>query len=181
VNNFIGETGFGLSGSGEFIKLVDDKEQIIDSLTYNDTLPWPLEADGTGATLELIDASKDNSLAENWQASKDHGTPGKTNSEITSTEENEYVGIPKEYNLFQNYPNPFNPTTNINYSVPGRSYISLKVYNLLGQEVATLFEGMQLAGNYTVTFNAEELSSGVYLYQLRANDYISTKKLILLK
>ena len=181
VNNRIGEMGFGLKGSGEFIKLVNDKEQIIDSLTYDDTLPWPFEADGAGATLELIDASKDNSLAENWQASIDHGTPGKTNSEITSTEENEHAGIPKEYNLFQNYPNPFNPTTNINYSVPGRSYISLKVYNLLGQEVATLFEGMQLAGNYTVTFNAEELSSGVYLYQLRANDYISTKKLILLK
>ncbi|MEJ2494064.1 MAG: lamin tail domain-containing protein [Ignavibacteriaceae bacterium] len=181
VNNRIGEMGFGLKGSGEFIKLVNDKEQIIDSLTYDDTLPWPFEADGAGATLELIDASKDNSLAENWQASIDHGTPGKTNSEITSTEENEYAGIPKEYNLFQNYPNPFNPTTNINYSVPGKSYISLKVYNLLGQEVATLFEGMQLAGNYTVTFNAEELASGVYLYQLRANDYISTKKLILLK
>ncbi|MCG6960344.1 lamin tail domain-containing protein, partial [bacterium BMS3Abin03] len=181
VNNRIGEMGFGLKGSGEFIKLVNDKEQIIDSLTYDDTLPWPFEADGAGATLELIDASKDNSLAENWQASIDHGTPGKTNSEITSTEENEHAGIPKEYNLFQNYPNPFNPTTNINYSVPGKSYISLKVYNLLGQEVATLFEGMQLAGNYTVTFNAEELASGVYLYQLRANDYISTKKLILLK
>jgi hypothetical protein len=90
-------------------------------------------------------------------------------------------GSPKSFVLGQNYPNPFNPATWINYSVPQNGYISLKVYNLLGEEVATLFEGSQLAGNYVVSFDGTQLVNGVYLYQLKANNYKETKKLTLLK
>ena len=181
VINYIGQTGFGLNGSGEFIKLVNDEEQIVDSLTYDDSLPWPVDADGGGATLELIDAGGDNSLAENWKASINHGTPGKLNSVITSVEDNKYTTIPQEFSLFQNYPNPFNPTTQINYYVPQNSYITLKVYDLLGQEVITLFEGMRAMGNYAATFDGSELSSGMYLYRLNAENFMQTKKLILTK
>ncbi|MBN1302570.1 MAG: endo-1,4-beta-xylanase [Melioribacteraceae bacterium] len=91
------------------------------------------------------------------------------------------AGTPDEYQLGDNYPNPFNPATQINYSIPANGYIKLKVYNLLGEAVATLFEGYQTAGNYTATFNAEGLSSGIYLYRLESRDFVATKKLVLLK
>jgi hypothetical protein len=88
---------------------------------------------------------------------------------------------PKVFSLSQNYPNPFNPTTQISYSVPQNGYISLKVYNLRGEEVATLFEGVQLAGNHVASFNGAELASGLYIYQLKANNFIEAKRLILLR
>lgn len=181
VKNYIGETGFGLNGSGEFMKLVNEQGQIVDSLTYDDQLPWPAEADGLGATLELVDASSDNSQAENWKASIGHGTPGEQNSVMTSTKDIESLLLPSEFLLYQNYPNPFNPTTVISYQLPVASNISLKVYNLLGQEVATIFEGMQQPGNYNATFDASKLTSGVYIYQLIANDFISSMKMLLIK
>jgi hypothetical protein len=90
-------------------------------------------------------------------------------------------GIPTGYELGQNYPNPFNPTTRIEYSILTKGFVSLKVYNMLGQEVATLFNGVQNAGNYVATFNASGLASGVYLYQLKSGNVSLTKKLVLVK
>jgi hypothetical protein len=95
------------------------------------------------------------------------------------------VSVPKVFALNQNYPNPFNPTTEIGYSIEKAGMVSLKVYNMLGQEVATLVNGPQEAGIYTVSFNTSKgtlgLSSGVYLYRLEAGSFISTKKLVLMK
>ncbi len=85
------------------------------------------------------------------------------------------------YQLYQNYPNPFNPSTVIRFSVPYESHITLKVYNILGSEVATLVNGVRAAGSYNITFNAENLASGVYFYQLKAGNFVTTKKLLLLK
>jgi endo-1,4-beta-xylanase len=89
--------------------------------------------------------------------------------------------LPSKYELKQNFPNPFNPTTEIQYSVPRNGHISLKVYNLLGQEVVTLFDGVRPSGNYMTTFNAAGLAAGVYFYRLQAGNFAETKKLILLK
>ncbi|MEJ2544861.1 MAG: T9SS type A sorting domain-containing protein [Calditrichaceae bacterium] len=89
--------------------------------------------------------------------------------------------LPVEYVLKQNYPNPFNPTTNIEYSVPVTGQVSLKVYNTLGQLVATLQNGNQKAGSYMATFDANNLASGVYIYKLQAGDVSISKKLILMK
>lgn len=89
--------------------------------------------------------------------------------------------VPAAYSLSQNFPNPFNPTTQINYAVPQKSHLSLKVYNLLGQEVATLFDGDRQAGHYTATFDASNLTTGVYFYRLKADNYTITRKLILMK
>ena len=87
----------------------------------------------------------------------------------------------KDFNLKQNYPNPFNPSTKIEYSIPHSAFISLKVYNLLGEEVTTLYEGIKNAGNYSVEFNGAGLSSGIYFYRLKAENYMDTKKFVLLK
>jgi hypothetical protein len=85
------------------------------------------------------------------------------------------------FKLNQNYPNPFNPLTHIDYSVPHKSYVTLRVFNILGQEVVTLFDGQRDAGNYTAIFNGRDLVSGIYLYRLQAGNFMSTKKLILIK
>jgi hypothetical protein len=89
--------------------------------------------------------------------------------------------IPKEFTLSQNYPNPFNPTTQIEYSVPIRGQVSLKVFNLLGQQVMTLVDGVQETGSYVARFNGTDLMSGVYFYRLESGDVTLTKKLVLIK
>ncbi len=89
--------------------------------------------------------------------------------------------IPTDLRLEQNFPNPFNPTTKIKYAISSRQYASLKVYDVLGNEIATLVNEEKSPGNYEVEFNANNLSSGIYVYQLRAGTFIQTKKMILLR
>jgi len=86
-----------------------------------------------------------------------------------------------EYELYQNYPNPFNPETVIKYSLPERGFVSLKVYNVIGENVATLVNNSQEKGTKEITFNGENLPSGIYFYRLEANGTNVTKKMILLK
>lgn len=88
---------------------------------------------------------------------------------------------PTTYALSQNYPNPFNPATKIDYSIPKNSFVTLKIYNVLGQEVATIFTGSQKAGSYTATFDATRYASGIYFYRLQADNYSNIKKMVLLK
>jgi hypothetical protein len=101
-------------------------------------------------------------------------------SNITDIFEKEN-NIPAKYYLSQNYPNPFNPTTLISYQLPITGHVTIKVYDILGKEVAKLVDGEKIAGNYKVTFNGSDLSSGIYFYQLRAKSFFETKKLILIK
>jgi len=89
--------------------------------------------------------------------------------------------LPKSIDLFQNYPNPFNPSTKISWQLPVGSPASLKVYDILGREVATLVNEFKLAGKYETEFNAEALPSGVYFYRIQAGSFVETKKMILLK
>ena len=98
---------------------------------------------------------------------------------------------PKNYALLQNYPNPFNPSTTIRYSIPsvetrrsataGSPQVTLKIYDILGREVATLVNQKQKPGNYDVLFNASHIASGTYFYRLVSGDFSKTKKFILLK
>jgi hypothetical protein len=89
--------------------------------------------------------------------------------------------IPTEYGLYQNYPNPFNPSTHIRFDIKEAGHVTLKVYDLLGREVATLVNGDVPAGSHSITWNASKLASGIYLYQLKAGDFTATKKLVLMK
>jgi hypothetical protein len=89
--------------------------------------------------------------------------------------------IPTEYTLYQNYPNPFNPGTKIEFKIPTAGLVSLKVYDLLGREVTTLIKEELKPGNYKIDFDASTLASGIYFYTLNAEDFVSTKKMILLK
>ena len=98
-----------------------------------------------------------------------------------SGNQNKVTSVPKEFKLEQNYPNPFNPSTMINYTVPERSQVTLEVFNIVGQKVATLVNADQPAGNYSAKFDASKLSSGMYLYRIMTNNYVKTMKMSLIK
>jgi hypothetical protein len=103
----------------------------------------------------------------------------------TSVEQTSFTTqVPKTFELAQNYPNPFNPTTVIEYEIPGigsQYHVSLRVFDLLGREVATLVNEKKSSGKYDVPWNASGLSSGVYFYRLQAGENVQVKKLMLLK
>jgi len=104
------------------------------------------------------------------------------NSNITLQKNNaESKNNPDVYTLFNNYPNPFNPTTTISYSIPKGSFVTLKIYDVLGREVKTLVNKFQTKGKYNVTFNASSLASGVYIYRMKAGNFAASKKLILMR
>jgi hypothetical protein len=167
--NGILHVDFKLSSGGEQIGLFEFNGIPIDTLSYGEQttdVSYGRLPDGT----------------DNWQFFT-KPTPGASNSNATSVEE---VTFPKNYNLSQNYPNPFNPTTTISYSIPtfrGKQSlnVTLSVYNLLGQKVATLVNKAHAPGNYSVQFDASNLPSGVYFYRLRAGSFVATKKMVLLK
>jgi len=102
--------------------------------------------------------------------------------QVVSVEENPISEIiPCEYLLSQNYPNPFNPTTTIKYSIPELSFVTIKIYDVLGSEVATLVNEEKSEGSYELNWNAVNLPSGVYFYRIQAGNFIDTKKMILLR
>ena len=88
---------------------------------------------------------------------------------------------PAEYKLEQNYPNPFNPTTSIYYNLKDAGYVSLKVFNMLGQEIAELVNENQSEGYHSVEFNAFDIPSGIYIYQIKAGEFSGIKKMMLVK
>ena len=99
---------------------------------------------------------------------------------MTLPVENEST-VTADFTLFHNYPNPFNPSTKIRYEIPERSFVTLKVYDVLGKEIATLVNEEKLNGNYEVEFNGIGLASGIYYYRITVGNFSQTKKMILLK
>jgi 5'-nucleotidase len=100
---------------------------------------------------------------------------------LTKEDDEETLSTPVEFALEQNYPNPFNPATTINYSIPEAGNVEMKVYDILGNEVANLVNEAKAPGNYSAMFDASSLASGIYIYTLRANNFVQTKKMILIK
>jgi hypothetical protein len=100
---------------------------------------------------------------------------------VTSVNTKDNSIIPSRLVLEQNYPNPFNPTTTIEYGIPLKSFVTIKLFDILGREVAVLVNGERQAGAYKIEFNASRFSSGIYIYQLRSGSLIQTKKMMLLK
>jgi len=99
---------------------------------------------------------------------------------VTGVEELE-EGIPSEFDLSQNYPNPFNPITLIKYQVPEASLVSIKVYDLIGREVTVLVNEIKQPGNYQISFDGKNLASGIYFYKMKAAEFVSVKKMNILK
>jgi len=189
IDNFIGDFDFKLSNKGELIRLFNSDGDLVDSIRYDNKLPWPKDAAGNGPTLELRNPNLDNYNYESWGISSSFGTPGRQNDSYDASlvdVKKENKTIPSEFKLYQNYPNPFNPATTIKYSISNvedeniRS-IQLKIFDVLGREITTLVNETKPSGNYIVSFNAENLSSGVYYYQLKSGSFVETKKMIVMK
>jgi hypothetical protein len=89
--------------------------------------------------------------------------------------------IPTVYNLYQNYPNPFNPSTIIRFDLPEAGFVTMKIYNILGKEVRTLVNEFRNAGKFNITFEGSNLPSGIYIYTIKANNFSSVRKMMLLK
>jgi hypothetical protein len=131
--------------------------------------------DGTITTIDLKLKNKGVKFAVSGSAKLN----ANLNSQINSFT---VQAVPTQFELDQNFPNPFNPSTNINYSVPKTSLVTIKVYDILGKEVAALVNEEKSAGNYSVQFSANSnMASGVYFYRMQAGSFTETKKLILLK
>ena len=179
--NILGEMNFGLAGGSDEVRIFDNFGVIIDSVSYDDEAPWPVEADGQGYSLELINIESDNSIAESWQASEYiQGSPSIENGVLIYNEINSSY-LPKTYHLYQNYPNPFNPSTWIKFEVPQATFVKIEIYSSLGQKVAQLANNNYPAGSHTVEFNAKLLATGVYFYKLTTPGFEKTRKMLLIK
>jgi len=91
------------------------------------------------------------------------------------------TSIPDKYNLYQNYPNPFNPNTTIKYELPKDVMVSIKIYDILGGEIKTLVNDFQRAGQYSINFNGSSLASGICFYRIKTGDFVSVKRMMLIK
>ena len=190
------EFGGQLDNSGEKIVFVSAANDTVFSIKYDDTAPWPTSADEDGFSLVSKSSSPTGDLndASNWRASNSiHGSPGKDDLNSSDIEEQQF-STPTEFFLYQNYPNPFNPITTIEYSIPvetrhsargGSSLqkVTLKVYDVLGREVAILVDEYKQPGKYNSQFSIinSQFSSGIYFYRITAGNSVSTKKMIYLK
>jgi hypothetical protein len=135
---------------------------------------------GIPTTLELVDKIT-GSLTSIGQVGVTGLTGLAIRADIVGDEEGGALVLPTSFALHQNYPNPFNPTTTIRYELPVRTHVSLRVYNVLGEEVAIIVEDVGEAGYKSAQFDASGLTSGMYLYRLRAGDFTRTRKMMLLK
>lgn len=194
----------GLSGTGNLVLPVELTSFAAASAQNGVLLRWKTATENNNSGFE-VERSSDNqtfvkvgfikgngtSSQENEYSYLDKNVSGKLYYKLNQIDFNgtsKYskiievdVNKPMTYKLEQNYPNPFNPTTVINYSIPKDGFVSMKIYNSLGQVVATLYQGFQKEGSYQTSFDASKLSSGIYLYQLQANGFTQTKKMILMK
>ena len=100
---------------------------------------------------------------------------------VTAIEDEQEIALPKEFILYQNYPNPFNPETQIKYAIPKNAHVKIELFDMIGRKIKTLIDEQKFAGYHTLRFEAGNLASGVYLYSIQADNYISTKKMLLLK
>lgn len=188
VSPLFGNMDFGLSSDGEVVRLFDANGELIDSLTFGNESPWPETPNGDGPTLELIDPTAENSQPQNWAASKPiGGTPGAPNSVWTGVELSSVDRtFPSTFRLFQNFPNPFNAQTRIRFELPRSAQVTLKIYSVLGEEIATLLSAVRPAGQYSIHWDGTDrnglpVSSGVFFYRLEAGDFCGKGKLVLLR
>jgi len=204
VENVIGSFAFGLSDKGDAIKIFDESNQIVDSLTYwVDTLSWSGIPDGNGPTLELINPYSDNALPLNWSASDRFGTPGKQNSRydithvfdpdtsfipdtsITPPPEEPDTTISLDFEDMVVYPNPFVEYTHIRYKHEDWAQVKISIYNLLGQEVSIPVIGYHNGKErdvtwYAVSDDGEPLAKGIYLCAMSLDSKVKAVRKILI-
>jgi len=178
-----GEYRQQLSNGGESVLLIDNAQDTVIYIEYDDEYPWPNSADGDGYSLVLKDPESTGNPNDPalWRASsKMHGSPG-ADDQSTTVISGPTPLLPITLVLHQNYPNPFNATTTIRFTLETSVRISLDLFNLQGQQIATLTQGTYEAGTHIIHWNAEGIPSGIYFYRLATPKEYVTKRMILLR
>jgi hypothetical protein len=167
--------------TGELIGQYDDITFTKTNVAQYDNISYKVNTEGIGnryVRLRLTTSNNFNPSYSITQRFASESVLGKS-----SLQEVNYKGSlgVDTYDLSQNYPNPFNPSTTIKYQIPNDGNVTLKVYDILGREVTTLVDEFKNEGRYEVNFNASKLASGVYIYKIQSGDFISSKKMLLIK
>lgn len=160
---------FSLQNAPSFVTLVSDSIVRVDPVSdqqYRSLYFQAIAEDGAGR--------KDTFFYHIVNPSKPFNPPTGIENEITNI-------TPEDFKLEQNYPNPFNPATTISYALPQAGFVTIKIYDMLGNEVQTLVNENKNSGSHSVTFDAGELTSGIYMYKLQAGNFVDTKKMLLIK
>jgi hypothetical protein len=161
-----------LSNGGEVIRLYRPGPFFVDAVHYDDESPWPVEPDGEGPTLELLDPGLNNDLPESWVASSGLGTPGRQNFSNTI----------EKHSLAQNYPNPCHSTTNIPFTLNEAGPVKIELYDIFGHKISTLLNDYREAAKYEVKLETANLPNGIYLYSMWVNNnMVGVKKMVIIK
>ena len=171
IENHIGDFEFGLSSQGDVLKVYDNAQNLIDSVSYNSVSPWSEMANGLGYTLELIAPSLDNALAENWSSFKTGGSPGVSNQEVNSTQEE--LQYPIKF-----YPNPVLNDGIVEIYVSEISDIKIQIYDVKGALIKTIFDGKRTAGDHKFEADLNPLKKGIYLLEIKIQDQVNSYRWI---
>ena len=185
IQNSIGDFPFGLSSTGDMIRIYDKTRTVMDGVDYSTTSPWPENANGTGATIELINPNLDNEMGVNWMGSNNGGTPGSLNYTYNPTS----IETPFLTDLVSNFecfPNPFTDYTTIQFLANFDGKYRLEVYDLYGRLVAILSEQYLTKGTYYIDWFGknqynESIPDGVYYMRLSNKNFIENIKTIIIK
>ena len=185
ISNVIGPFDFSLSGGGDQVRIFDNTGILIDSVQYDDADPWPLEPDGSGPTLELINPEYDNSLAVSWASSLNNGSPGMQNTAYLDSDVAENI-IPEKTSLLPVYPNPFNGAVTIPVELAVPINASIIIYNLLGERITDIPINHLRPGHHTLVWQGRNqlghsVGTGIYFVRLQTKNSRSVQKLIYLK
>ncbi len=164
TEKIIGDFDFGLSSSGDAVRLYNDNEVRQDEVYYLSDTPWPSAANGAGPTLELISPELDNSLPESWAVIHEMGSPFESNMDDTSVDVFQHI-----HNL-QLFPNPFTDKINIQFDIPASGRIAARLFDRNGSLIHTLFEGELNAGAHQLEKNLDFLPQGIYFLQLEEGE-----------
>ena len=181
----IGPFDFGLGGGGDDVKIFDQNDVLIDSVSYDDDLPWPSDPDGGGPTLELKNPNLDNSLLGAWSSSSGYGSPGVQNTNYLHNDESDNR-LPSEYALMPAYPNPFNSSVTIPFEISSPLNSSIIIFNVLGQKITEFPIDHLGVGKHLIKWNGEnqfgyDVGAGIYFAQLDIKNSSHYQKLIYLK
>ena len=172
IDNFIGEFDFGLSSSGDAVRLYNSELILQDEVYYESESPWPDLSNGLGYTLELIDPSFDNSLPESWSNINFSGSPNMPNSQTASLE---------NFEAFESqiYPNPFFETLYTIITLNNPEFVDITLHDLRGRNIKSIFNGKLNPGTFNFSQNFQNISSGVYILNISTSSgYSKSKKVV---
>ena len=183
VNNAVGDLPFGLSSSGDMIRLYDSESNVMDAVDYYTFYPWPQNAVQTGSSIELINPDLDNTQGENWQDSPLGGTPGRINSSLVSIENPVSVSVALNFECF---PNPFRDYTTIQFTVATENHYRLEIFDINGKLLDVLVDEHLIPGTYYIDWFGNSASfgdesGGVFMVRLSTGNSVETIKLIKIK